>query len=108
MELRDLAEAKLKEMALGAMEDGFDSLTDEEKHREFVKLLRAEKVDNKTLLDSLVMTYEKSVKDNEEDFMCLSEMIVSLVAILKAKGFLNEEEAQVIYDIPKRRLEEKK
>jgi len=108
MELKDLAEAKLKEMALSAMEDGFDSLTDEEKHREFVKLLRAERVDNKTLIDSLVMTYEKSVKDNEEDFICLSEMIVTLAAILKVKGILTEEETQAIYDIPNKRLEEKK
>lgn len=64
-------------------------------------------VNKKTLLDSLSMTYEKAVKDNEEDFMCLSEMIVSLVAILKVKGILTEEEAQVIYDVPSKKLEEK-
>lgn len=64
-------------------------------------------VNKQTLLDSLSMTYEKAVKDNEEDFMCLSEMIVSLVAILKVKGILTEEEAQVIYDVPSKKLEEK-
>lgn len=67
-----------------------------------------ELVTKELLMDSLKMTYEKAVHDNTDDFMCLSEMIVTLVAILKVKGILTEEEAQAIYDIPNRKLEEKK
>ena len=67
-----------------------------------------EPVTKDLLMDSLEMTYEKSVHDNTEDFMCLSEMIVTLVALLKVKGILTEEEAQAIYDIPNKKLEERK
>ena len=67
-----------------------------------------ELVTKELLMDSLKMTYEKAVHDNTDDFMCLSEMIVTLVAILKIKGILTEEEAQAIYDIPNKKVEEKK
>ena len=67
-----------------------------------------EPVTKDLLMDSLEMTYEKSVHDNTEDFMSLSEMIVTLVALLKVKGILTEEEAQAIYDIPNKKLEERK
>ena len=67
-----------------------------------------EPVTKELLMDSLKMTYEKAVHDNTEDFICLSEMIVTLVALLKVKGILTEEEAQAIYDIPNKKLEEKK
>lgn len=67
-----------------------------------------EPVTKELLMDSLKMTYEKSVHDNTEDFMCISEMIVTLVSLLKAKDILTDGEAQIIYDIPNKRLEEKK
>lgn len=67
-----------------------------------------ESVTKDLLMDSLKMTYEKSVHDNTKDFMCLSEMIVTLVALLKVKGILTEEEAQAIYNIPNKKLEERK
>lgn len=67
-----------------------------------------EPVTKELLMDSLKMTYEKSVHDNTEDFMCVSEMIVTLVSLLKAKEILTDGEAQIIFDIPNKRLEEKK
>lgn len=107
MDLKDLAEKELIGMANKAIEEGFDSLTDEEKHAEFVKLLNRERVvDNATLMDLLVTTYTKTVNDNKDDFLCLSEMIVSLIALLRVKGILGEEEAQYLYDIPKKNLGE--
>ena len=67
-----------------------------------------EPVTKELLMDSLKMTYEKAVHDNTEDFMCLSEMIVTLVSLLKAKEILTDGEAQIICDIPNKRLGEKK
>lgn len=67
-----------------------------------------EPVTKELLMDGLKMTYEKSVHDNTEDFMCVSEMIVTLVSLLKAKEILTDGEAQIIFDIPNKRLEEKK
>ena len=67
-----------------------------------------EPVIKELLMDSLKMTYEKAVHDNTEDFMCLSEMIVTLVSLLKAKEILTDGEAQIICDIPNKRLGEKK
>lgn len=67
-----------------------------------------EPVTKELLMDSLKMTYEKAVHDNTDDFMCLSEMIVTLVSLLKAKEILTDGEAQIICDIPNKRLGEKK
>ena len=67
-----------------------------------------EPVIKELLMDSLKMTYEKAVHDNTEDFMCLSEMIVTLVSLLKAKEILTDGEAQIVCDIPNKRLGEKK
>ena len=65
-------------------------------------------VTKELLMDSLKLTYEKAVHDNTDDFMCLSEMIVALTAILKAKGIITEEEAEAVYNVPTKRLEEEK
>ena len=67
-----------------------------------------EPVTKELLMDSLKMTYEKAVHDNTEDFMCLSEMIVTLVSLLKAKDILTDGEAQIVCDIPNKRLGEEK
>ena len=67
-----------------------------------------EPVTKELLMEGLKMTYEKAVNDNTDDFMCLSEMIVTLVSLLKAKDILTDGEAQIIFDIPSKKLEEKK
>ena len=67
-----------------------------------------EPVTKELLMDSLKMTYEKAVHDNTDDFMCLSEMIVTLVSLLKAKEILTDGEAQIVCDIPNKGLGEEK
>ena len=64
--------------------------------------------DTQELLEACTFTYERSVKDNEEDFTCLFEMFVSLMSVLKARGVLTEEEINAILEVPERKLEEKK
>lgn len=67
-----------------------------------------EPVTKELLMEGLKMTYEKAVHDNTDDFMCLSEMIVTLVSLLKAKEILTDGEAQIVCDIPNKRLGEEK
>ena len=65
-------------------------------------------VDKDLLMESLAETYKQTLDDNNDYFLCMIDMITTLVATLKLKGILTEEEAKVIYDIPKERLGGKK
>ena len=109
MELRDLAERKLNEMATDAMLDNFDSLTDEEKKKAFSSLLKLKGgMSDSKIADLLMMTYERSVKDNTDDFICLGSMITTICVILKDKGIITEEEYNAILGIPEKLIEESK
>ena len=54
-----------------------------------------------TLQELFMDTYKQTVKDNQEDFLKIINVISKLCVILVSKNILNEEELKEILDIDK-------